>query len=139
MSVSHSAIRHALAGLVAMGFASAAGVALAAKGDTEKCAGIVKAGQNDCGTSKSACAGTSKADRDPEAWIAVPKGTCSKIAGGSVTDKPANHHGGAAAVTKGGGARRARRPPLLPPARGRAPRPARAHVRGRAGAAAPAR
>ena len=55
----------------------------AAKGDTEKCAGIVKAGKNDCGTSKSACAGTSKVDRDPEAWIIVPKGTCERIAGGT--------------------------------------------------------
>ena len=38
--------------------------AFAAKGDTEKCAGIVKAGKNDCGTSKNACAGQVKADND---------------------------------------------------------------------------
>jgi len=101
MQPTKSMIHNALAGLVALGFASAAGTALAAKGDTEKCAGIVKAGQNDCGTSKSACAGTSKMDRDAEAWITVPKGTCAKIAGGTVTDKPENVHGGAAAVKKG--------------------------------------
>lgn len=94
-------IHHALAGLVALGLSSTAGLAFAAKGDTEKCAGIVKAGQNDCGTSKSACAGTSRADRDAEAWITVPKGTCAKIAGGTVTDKPENVHGGAAAAKKG--------------------------------------
>ena len=101
MQANQTLIHNALAAFVALGIASAAGNALAAKGDTEKCAGIVKAGQNDCGTSKSACAGTSKMDRDAEAWITVPKGTCAKIAGGTVTDKPENVHGGAAAVKKG--------------------------------------
>ncbi len=52
---------------------------------TEKCAGVVKAGKNDCGTSYSSCAGTSKADNDKEAWINVPKGTCERIVGGVVT------------------------------------------------------
>jgi len=89
-----------LAALIAISLSSAAASALAAKGDTEKCAGIVKAGQNDCGTSKSACAGTAKADRDNEAWILVPKGTCSKIAGGMLTDKPENVHGGAEGMKK---------------------------------------
>jgi uncharacterized membrane protein len=95
-----SMIHNALAGLVALGLSSTAATAFAAKGDTEKCAGIVKAGQNDCGTSKSACAGTSKVDREPEAWVSVPKGTCAKIAGGMVTDKAENQHGGAAAMKK---------------------------------------
>ncbi|TAK75872.1 MAG: DUF2282 domain-containing protein [Aquabacterium sp.] len=90
-------VQGALAGLMTLSLAAASGSALAAKGDTEKCAGIVKAGQNDCGTSKSACAGSVKADRDTEAWIAVPKGTCAKIAGGTVVDKAENRHGGAAA------------------------------------------
>ena len=94
-------MRTTLAGFIAIGLAAASGAALAAKGDTEKCAGIVKAGKNDCGTSKSACAGTSTADRDPEAWILVPAGTCERIAGGKVTNKPENVHGGAAAVKKG--------------------------------------
>jgi uncharacterized membrane protein len=101
MQSKQTMIHSALAGLVALGLSAAAGNALAAKGDTEKCAGIVKAGQNDCGTSASACAGSAKTDRDAEAWIAVPKGTCAKIAGGKVTDKPENQHGGAAAVKKG--------------------------------------
>ena len=90
-----------LATVLALGFAAASGSALAAKGDTEKCAGIVKAGKNDCGTSKSACAGTAASDRDAEAWILVPAGTCEKIAGGHVTNKPENVHGGAAALKKG--------------------------------------
>jgi uncharacterized membrane protein len=90
-----------LAGLMAMSLSFAATPTFAAKGDTEKCAGIVKAGKNDCGTSYSACAGTSKKDRDAEAWINVPKGTCERIAGGTVTNKPENQHGGAAAMKKG--------------------------------------
>jgi uncharacterized membrane protein len=94
-------IHGAFASLLALGLGAASFAAQAAdKGATEKCAGIVKAGKNDCGTSKSACAGTSKVDRDPEAWIAVPAGTCSRIAGGTVTDKPENVHGGAAGMKK---------------------------------------
>jgi hypothetical protein len=30
----------------------------------------------------------------------VPKGTCARIAGGMVTNKPENQHGGAAAMKK---------------------------------------
>src|ERR1700752_1580894 len=101
MQATHTLIRGALASLVLLGMSTAATNALAAKGDTEKCAGIAKAGANDCGTSKSACAGTAKMDREPEAWVLVPKGTCSKISGGMVTDKPENVHGGAAAFNKG--------------------------------------
>lgn len=97
----HTVVAASIATLVALGGSLASGAALAAKGDMEKCAGIVKAGKNDCGTSKSACAGTSTMDRDSEAWILVPKGTCARIAGGMVTDKPENQHGGAAALAAG--------------------------------------
>jgi len=62
--------------------------------DLEKCAGIAAAGKNDCGTAVSSCAGTAKQDRDAHAWVLVPKGTCSKIAGGTVTTDPMNKHGG---------------------------------------------
>jgi len=102
MNASSTPVFHgALAGIIAIGLAAASGAALAAKGDTEKCAGIAKAGKNDCGTSKSACAGSATADRDAEAWVLVPAGTCEKIAGGKLTNKPENIHGGAAAVKKG--------------------------------------
>ena len=100
MNASKPLIASSLASLIAMSLSMASSSAFAAAGDTEKCAGIVKAGQNDCGTSKSACAGTAKVDRDSEAWIAVPKGTCARIAGGMVTNKPENQHGGAAAMKK---------------------------------------
>lgn len=49
----------------------------------EKCYGVVKAGSNDCQTATSSCAGTSKRDSQPDAWIYLPAGTCGKIAGGS--------------------------------------------------------
>ena len=68
-------IHGAFASLLAVSMVAASTSAMAQKMETEKCAGIVKAGKNDCGTSKSACAGTSTADRDAEAWISVPKGT----------------------------------------------------------------
>jgi len=51
----------------------------------EKCYGIVKAGQNDCFGVGNSCGGTSKKDDDPQAWIYVPKGTCSKIVGGKLS------------------------------------------------------
>lgn len=60
-------------------------VAAQAQGNVEKCYGIAKAGRNDCQTAKSSCAGTSKKDGQTDAWIAVPKGACQKIVGGSLT------------------------------------------------------
>ncbi len=38
-------------------------------------------------TATSACAGSSKQDSDPSAFIYVPKGTCEKIVGASLTPK----------------------------------------------------
>lgn len=56
-----------------------------AQGNMERCYGVAKAGKNDCQTATSSCAGTSKKDHEASAWLAVPKGTCEKIAGGSLT------------------------------------------------------
>lgn len=56
-----------------------------AQGNMEKCYGIAKAGKNDCQTAKSSCAGTSKTDRQADAWVSVPKGACEKIVGGKLT------------------------------------------------------
>lgn len=49
----------------------------------EKCYGIAKAGQNDCGgaQAKHACAGLAIVDNDPNDWIYVPRGSCSKLNG----------------------------------------------------------
>jgi uncharacterized membrane protein len=88
MNQSNRIIHSAFASLLAVGLAAGASQAFAAKADTEKCAGIVKAGKNDCGTSKNACAGQVKADNDAEAWVALPKGLCEKIVGGHVQTSP---------------------------------------------------
>lgn len=58
--------------------------AFAAKPGFEKCAGIVKAGMNDCGTSGHNCSGQASKDSDPQEWIYVPEGTCKKIAGSTL-------------------------------------------------------
>lgn len=50
----------------------------------EKCYGITKAGMNDCKTANGSCAGTAKMDHQGDAFVAVPAGTCAKIAGGSL-------------------------------------------------------
>ena len=73
-AVLHSAV----AGVIAFGLAQGA----QAQGpDKEKCYGIAKAGQNDCGTATHACAGLAKKDNAPDEWKYVPKGTCAKLGG----------------------------------------------------------
>jgi uncharacterized membrane protein len=54
----------------------------------EKCYGIAKAGKNDCAaTGSNSCAGTSKVNADPRAWIYVPAGYCERIVDGSLKPK----------------------------------------------------
>ena len=54
----------------------------------EKCYGIAKAGKNDCAsTGSNSCAGTSRVDADPRAWIYVPAGYCERIVDGSSKPK----------------------------------------------------
>jgi uncharacterized membrane protein len=77
-------INGAIASLLALGALTTTSQVYAATASAEKCAGVAKAGKNDCGTSVSSCAATAKADREAEAWILVPKGTCEKIAGGHI-------------------------------------------------------
>ena len=55
----------------------------------EKCFGIAKAGQNDCGTARHTCAGQAAGDNMADEWKAVPKGTCEK-AGGTLKPAAAN-------------------------------------------------
>jgi uncharacterized membrane protein len=61
--------------------ATAAGQADAQADNQEKCYGIAKAGQNDCGTATHGCAGLAAGDQDPGEWKYVPKGTCEKAGG----------------------------------------------------------
>ncbi|MCC6194060.1 MAG: DUF2282 domain-containing protein [Burkholderiales bacterium] len=75
-------IQAAVTGIVALGLAGfAAAQPVQQKAGTEKCYGVAKAGQNDCGTAKHACAGMSKMDNDPTEWKYVAKGTCDKMGG----------------------------------------------------------
>lgn len=75
-------IRTALAGAIA---ASLGRTALAQHGGEvagkEKCYGIARKGENDCGTATHACAGLAKKDYQPDEWKYVPKGTCEKLGG----------------------------------------------------------
>ena len=61
--------------------ATAGGQMGAQAGNEEKCYGIAKAGQNDCGTATHGCAGMATADNSPAEWKFVPKGTCEKAGG----------------------------------------------------------
>jgi uncharacterized membrane protein len=82
MNKRHALIAAALASVCAAQ-ASAGGQMSAPPGDQEKCYGVAKAGQNDCGTATHGCAGMAAADKDPAEWKYVAKGSCAK-AGGSL-------------------------------------------------------
>ena len=84
MNESRTLVNRVLAGALALGLAGTAVNTYAAKAGMEKCTGMVKAGKNDCGTSKHACAGQSIKDSAAEEWLYVPTGTCDKIVGASV-------------------------------------------------------
>jgi uncharacterized membrane protein len=76
----------AIGGLLAIGLTGNASAA--DKPEREKCFGVAKAGANDCATNKSShsCAGQAKKNGDPTDFVSVPKGTCNKIANGSLSD-----------------------------------------------------
>ena len=59
----------------------------------EKCYGVAKAGQNDCGNlaGTHSCAGQSKVDNDPGEWKIVAKGTCKDLGGMSKKEAKAKY------------------------------------------------
>ena len=67
------------------GFVASTNVASAEEGK-EKCYGVAKAGKNDCAAGKHSCAGSSTVDNDKSSFVAVPKGLCDKLVGGSTTE-----------------------------------------------------
>ena len=88
MTKTNRLIATAVSSLMAMGLTAVVPQAAAADAQKmEKCYGIAKAGKNDCQTAVSSCAGTSKEDRNPTAFIIIPAGTCDKIAGGSLSQE----------------------------------------------------
>ena len=88
MSANQKLVNSAVAGAVALMLSAAAQAQDTKAQDkgqsTEKCYGIAKSGQNDCGTARHTCAGKAKKDNAPDEWKYVPKGTCEK-AGGKLT------------------------------------------------------
>ena len=85
MKNSNLALAATVSTLIAVGGALVSTPAMAA--GKEKCYGVAAAGQNDCATKSSSCAGTAKVDNQGDAFVAVPKGLCEKLAGGSLTPK----------------------------------------------------
>lgn len=85
MRSANKVIHSAVASAIALCSLTGVGQVYAAHENEEKCAGIVKAGQNDCATSQTSCHGSISVDEHPTAWIYVPKGTCEKIAGAHIT------------------------------------------------------
>jgi uncharacterized membrane protein len=77
----------AISSLLTLGAVAFATPSFAAdKADMEKCYGVVKAGKNDCAGPAHACAGQSKAT-GPNEFVTLPKGTCERLSGGSLTAK----------------------------------------------------
>jgi uncharacterized membrane protein len=93
-------LKASAASVLALAATATSTEAHAAKGDMEKCYGVVKSGMNDCGSNghscasagrhecaaeKHGCAGMAKHDKDLSEWVYLPKGTCDKLAGSSLT------------------------------------------------------
>ncbi len=76
-----------LAGAVAAALTAPLLAGAAAAAENEKCYGVAAAGQNDCQTASSSCAGTATQAGQADAWIYLPAGTCQKINGGSLEPK----------------------------------------------------
>jgi len=51
----------------------------------EKCYGVNKAAKNDCAEGAHSCAGHATRARDPQSFVLLPAGDCSKIDGGRTT------------------------------------------------------
>lgn len=49
--------------------------------ERERCYGVARAGNNDCGNGKHSCAKRATIDRQPDEWKMVPAGTCLKMGG----------------------------------------------------------
>ncbi len=83
--------RSSLIKSIALAAASASllvpGAAVANK-KMEKCYGVVKAGKNDCSSTKNkhSCAGGAVKDGDKAEWVLVPTGTCDKLVNGSTKE-----------------------------------------------------
>jgi uncharacterized membrane protein len=86
MSQSSKAVAKAVAGILALGVSAASQAVPEQPTHWEQCAGIAKAGKNDCGAldKSHSCAGQATVDNADTEWVYVPKGSCEKITGGKV-------------------------------------------------------
>lgn len=75
-----------VSGILALGAAAVANAVPDQPEKWEKCAGVAKAGMNDCGALDGShdCAGMAKQSSDEDEWVYVPAGTCEKLVGGTV-------------------------------------------------------
>ena len=95
METDNPVLHATIAGILAVGTAMAATNVYAVPEQPknwEKCAGVAKAGMNDCGALDGShqCASQAKLDNSDHEWVYVPEGTCTKITGGQVAAvKPA--------------------------------------------------
>lgn len=85
----HKLLKTTVASILALGTTAVSTSAMAVPdqpANWEKCAGIAKAGMNDCGAldGKHSCSGQATSDNADNEWVYVPEGTCTKITGGSV-------------------------------------------------------
>jgi len=55
--------------------------------ERERCYGVARRGVNDCANAVHSCAKQGSADADQREWIAVPKGTCLRLAGGVLDER----------------------------------------------------
>jgi len=83
MNKRHALVAAALASVCAANASAGGQTDMQGKGKSaqDKCYGVAKAGQNDCGTLVHGCAGQATIDGDPTEWKYVPKGTCEKVGG----------------------------------------------------------
>lgn len=86
MKSSNKRLAATVAGILAVGTMMEASAVPEQPEQWQKCAGIAKAGKNDCGAADGShgCSGMAKKDNDPNEWVWVPEGTCEKITGGKV-------------------------------------------------------
>lgn len=88
MNKRHALIAAALASVCAANASAGGQMEGQGNSDQQKCYGIAKAGQNDCGTAVHGCAGMAATDNDPGEWKYVPKGTCDKVGGKAEAPQP---------------------------------------------------
>ncbi len=92
MNKSKKLVNSAVAGILVAGtFIGAAHAVPDSPKQWERCAGVSKAGKNDCGAldGKHNCAGQATTDNAATEWVYVPQGTCDKLGGKVAAVKPA--------------------------------------------------